>query len=522
MPSRRYAGKMRQRRKAPPRVGGRANSFDRAWGGRDRPPPDGLVVRVLRGVYEGPGSYGVLRVAASMDDVHAVLRALPGEGYFPALYGRWERDGYPPPVTLSPVWKRPEDTNSPGDLPRDVAGAIRRNPEARTIVLTRSEAALLSGEEVPEIILPESENPPKIVLCEWEAPDIIETEAAELALEDLVRANVENVEMSERSRNPSVNLFGPPVFGPGAEAEYDEVERLLGLIGVEVNARVPLGGGVGDLSTLTRGWVNVLLYREIGESATLFLQDKFGMPRMTTPMIGTIGTGAAIKSISSLCGLDRKDVQRALWSELSRNAKLPWYARLAPPEAFEGRRAFIFGDFTYSLGLGHTISREVGLSISACGTYMRHLGRDFLFHADTFTDDAFVSDDPDEVASRIESSRPDLVIGTHLEEDVADSLGIPFLQFCPPAVEHAFVEQPLMGYAGSSFLADALENSLRRFEERSGPPEEPEMPWSEEAMEELEGIPTFLRGRAKRLAEDRAKDLDEPEVTREVFLDSRL
>lgn len=479
-------------------------------------------MRALRGVYEGPGSYGVLRVAGSMDNVHAVLRALPGEGYFPALYGKWERDGYPPPVTLSPVWKRPEDTNSPGDLPRDIAGVVRRNPEVRTVVLTRSEAALLSGEEAPEIKLPEGSAEglaPKLVLCEWEAPDIIETEAAELALEDIVRANVEK---TERSENPSVNLFGPPVFGPGAEAEYDEVERLLALIGVEVNARVPLGASAGELSKLTRGWANVLLYREIGESATLFLQDEFGMPRVTTPMIGTVGTGAALKGISSLCGLDGRQVKRAVWAELSRNAKLPWYARLAPPEAFEGRKAFIFGDFTYSLGLGHTISREVGLSVAACGTYMRHLGRDFLFHADTFTDDAFVSDDPDDVASRIERSHPDLVIGTHLEEDVADSLGIPFLQFCPPSVEHAFVEQPLMGYAGSSFLADALENSLRRFEEKSGPSEEPEMPWTGEAMEELEGIPTFLRGRAKRLAEDRARDLDEPEVTREIFLESRL
>lgn len=474
-------------------------------------------MRVLRGVYEGPGSYGVLRVVASMEGVHAVHRALPGEGHFPALFGKWERDGYPSPVTLSPVWKRPDDTNSPGDLPKDLAGVIRRNPEARTVVLTRSEAAILSGEEPPEI-KPAGDGP-TLVLCEWEAPEIIETEAAELALEDLVRANVGRVERSEK---PSVNLFGPPVFGPGAEAEYDEVERLLGLVGVEVNARVPLGSSPEELSKLTRAWANVLLYREIGESATLYLQDEFGMARVTTPMIGTIGTGAAIKGISSVCGLDRKAVQRAVWSELSRNAKLPWYARLAPPETFEGRRVFIFGDFTYSLGLGHTLYREIGLSVAACGTYMRHLGRDFLFHADTFTDDAFVSDDPDEVASRIEDARPDLVIGTHLEEDVADSLGIPFLQFCPPSVEHAFVEQPLMGYAGSSFLADALEGSLRRFEARSSPSEEPEMPWTEEALEELEGIPTFLRGRAKRLAEERAKDLEEPEVTREVFLDSRL
>ncbi|MGH3087975.1 MAG: nitrogenase component 1, partial [Rubrobacteraceae bacterium] len=364
-------------------------------------------MRILRGVYEGPGSHGVLRVATSIAGVHAVFRALPGEGYFSTLHGAWERDGYPPPVTLSPVWKRPEDTNSPGDLPRDMAGVVRRNPEVETIVLTRSEAALLSGEEVPEIILPENpgtKRVPRLVPCDWEAPDIHETEAAELALEDLVRVNVAR---TAKSPWPSVNLFGPPVFGPGAAAEYAEVERLLALIGVEVNARIPLGGSARGLSRITSGWVNVLLYREIGESATLYLQDEYGMPRVTTPMIGTVGTGAALAAIGRLCDLDHKHVRRAVWSELSRTAKLPWYARLAPPETFEGRKVFIFGDFTYSLGLGHTISREVGLRVCSCGTYMRHLGRDFLFHADTFTDDSFVTDDPEEVAKRIEATGPD-------------------------------------------------------------------------------------------------------------------
>ena len=40
-------------------------------------------MKLLRGVYEGPESHGILRVAASIRGVHAVLRALPGETYFP-------------------------------------------------------------------------------------------------------------------------------------------------------------------------------------------------------------------------------------------------------------------------------------------------------------------------------------------------------------------------------------------------------------------------------------------------------
>jgi light-independent protochlorophyllide reductase subunit B len=473
-------------------------------------------VRLLRGVYEGPGSHGILRVAASMRGVHTVLRALPGEGYFPALYGARERSGEAAPVSLSPLRGIPEDSWGPGDLVRDLSSVVRRHPETEAIILARSEAALLSGEEAPEI--PESDEAPKLVTCEWESPRVGEVEAADLALEDLVRAHSRG--RRERSPSPTANLFGPPVFGPSAAAEYAEAERLLVLIGVGVNARVPLSASVADLSRLSRAWVNVLLYREIGESATLHLQDEFGTQRVTTPMIGAAGTGAALRTIGELCHLDPKRVQQAVWAELARTAKLPWYARLGRPETFRGRRVAIFGDFTYPLGLGYALSREVGLEVAACGTYLEHLERDFLFHAHTFTDEAFVESDPEEVAARIEASDPDLVVGTHLEEGVAASLGVPFLPLCPPTTHSRFVEQPLMGYAGSSVLADALDGALSQ-------PEEPEavetasMPWTEEAREELAGTPPFLRGRARRLAEEHAREVGSAEVTREIFLRSR-
>jgi light-independent protochlorophyllide reductase subunit B len=473
-------------------------------------------VRLLRGVYEGPGSHGILRVAASMRGVHTVLRALPGEGYFPALYGARERSGEAAPVSLSPLRGIPEDSWGPGDLVRDLSSVVRRHPETEAIILARSEAALLSGEEAPEI--PESDEAPKLVTCEWESPRVGEVEAADLALEDLVRAHSRG--RRERSPSPTANLFGPPVFGPSAAAEYAEAERLLVLIGVGVNARVPLSASVADLSRLSRAWVNVLLYREVGESATLHLQDEFGTQRVTTPMLGAAGTGAALRTIGELCHLDPKRVQQAVWAELARTAKLPWYARLGRPETFRGRRVAIFGDFTYPLGLGYALSREVGLEVAACGTYLEHLERDFLFHAHTFTDEAFVESDPEEVAARIEASDPDLVVGTHLEEGVAASLGVPFLPLCPPTTHSRFVEQPLMGYAGSSVLADALDGALSQ-------PEEPEavetasMPWTEEAREELAGTPPFLRGRARRLAEEHAREVGSAEVTREIFLRSR-
>lgn len=461
-----------------------------------------------------------MRVAASMREVRAVLRAYPDEGGFQALYGTWTSDGGPAPVSLSPI-RGPGGPRAPGDVARDLSDAARHHPEARTVIFARSEAALLSGEGAPILALPENPETgrsPKLVTCEWESPGMREVEAADLGLAELVRVHAQP---QPRSPAPTVNVFGPPVFGPNAAAEVAEMERVLSLIGVGVNARVPLGASVEDLTLLRRAWANVVLYRETAESASLYLQDEFGMPRVTTPPVGSAGTGAVLKAVGEMCSLDPIKVRRAVWAELARTAKLPWYARLARPETFKGRRVALFGDFTYTTGLGYTLAREVGLQVAWAGTYLKHLQKDFVFHAGTFTDETFVTDDPEAIAARVEATNLDLLIGTHLEEEVADALDIPFLALCPPTVDHPFAERPLMGYTGSNVLADALDGILRN---PPAPREEPEPQgpeWTEEALEELEEIPAFLRGRARRLAEEHARALESSEVTPEILEESR-
>lgn len=476
-------------------------------------------MRVLRNAYEGPGSHGILRTAAGIKGVHSVLRALPSECYFQAAFGAAERSG-PPAVTISPLTS-PEGSLSPGNLERDLTRAAMRHPETETVMLIHSETSLLSGEEAPSPTLPphpETGRQTRLVTCEAATPGTGEFEAADLALEELVRAHAAP---AEKSPQPTVNVFGPPLLNPGAAAEYAEIERLLALIGVGVNARLPLGASVEDLTRLPQAWANVLLYREVGESVTLYLQDTFGTPRVTTPMIGAAGTGSVLRTIGGLCGLDAGRIQRAVWAELGRTARLPWFARLVPPETLRGKRAAIFGDFTYTLGLGYALAREVGLEVACAGTYLEHLEQDFLFHTNSFTDQAFVTGDPEAAAARIEEAAPDILIGTRLEREVADAHGIPFLPLCAPAAARPFVERPIMGYVGSSVLADLLEEALRRGRELSrNIPRE--IPWTEEALEGLEEIPAFLRGRTRRLAEEYAKEVRAREITRDVLQRSRL
>ncbi|MGB3635421.1 MAG: nitrogenase component 1, partial [Rubrobacteraceae bacterium] len=452
-------------------------------------------MKLRRNLYEGPGSHGALRAASGTRRLRSVLRALPSETYFQAFFTALDRGGGMPPVTFSPFAEDREGAYAPGDPARDISQVVTRYPDTETVVIVRSDTALLAGDELPDS--PPPENPVTgwpINLVSGEAsPGAGEFAALDLTVAEIVQAHARPL---EKTQEPSVNLFGPPALHPRATAEYEEAERLLGLLGVGVNARVPLGGSVRELSRISRAWANLVLYREAGESATLYLQDEFEMPRVTTPMIGAAGTGAVLRAVGDLCGLDAGRVQRVIWGELGQTSKLPWFARLITPESLRGRRVAIFGDLTYTLGLGYALAREVGIEVAWAGTYLEHLERDFLFNANSFTDDAFFTDDPAEVATRVEESEPELLIGTYLEEEIANALDVPFLPLCPPIVKKPFVESPLMGYSGSSFLADALKGPLSRSTQK---PKAPPLsrPWSEEALEELEEVPAFLRGRAR-------------------------
>jgi light-independent protochlorophyllide reductase subunit B len=79
-----------------------------------------------------------------------------------------------------------------------------------------------------------------------------------------------------------------------------------------------------------------------------------------------------------------------------------------------------------------------------------------------------------------------------------------------------------MGYSGSSVLADALDGVLNRTAARpEAVAKAAGLPWTDGALEELAEVPPFLRGRARRLAEERARGAGSAQVTREVFLESR-
>ena len=109
-----------------------------------------------------------------------------------------------------------------------------------------------------------------------------------------------------RSGRPRVNLLGVSVWHRYWEGDLEEMRRLLGLCGVEVNCCLCAGCTPEELKRLPDADLNLLLYPEMGRDTAAFLEERFGTPSYTfeTPPVGFAATEKAFTEICARLGAD--------------------------------------------------------------------------------------------------------------------------------------------------------------------------------------------------------------------------
>jgi nitrogenase molybdenum-iron protein alpha/beta subunit len=98
--------------------------------------------------------------------------------------------------------------------------------------------------------------------------------------EALVRLVEEFAEIRGSVDPRAVNLVGVLRSGP----DLRELVRILGLIGVRVNAVLTAGTTLGDIALIPSAALNVVLCEPAGIDAAEFLQQRFGMPYISIPL----------------------------------------------------------------------------------------------------------------------------------------------------------------------------------------------------------------------------------------------
>ncbi|NCZ80600.1 MAG: ferredoxin:protochlorophyllide reductase (ATP-dependent) subunit B, partial [Burkholderiaceae bacterium] len=367
-----------------------------------------------------------------------------------------------------------------------------------------------------------------------------------------------------QGQRPSCNILGPTALGFRHRDDVREIRGLLGDLGIDVRVVAPLDATAADLARLHEADFNVVLYPEVANSAAQWLSKNFGQPSTKTIPIGFNATRAFIEEVCTLAQI-HCDIE-----ELTKRSRARWYALSVDSTYLTNKRVFIFGDATHAIAAAKVASQEMGFQVVGLGTYSRELAREVREAATQYGVEALITDDYLEVEQRITELQPELILGSQMERHIAKRLKIPCAVISAPIHVQDFPARysPQMGFEGANVLFDTWVHPLMmgleehligmfredfEFHDGAAPSHlghghqrtsaneasvaaEPtpiaeiavangapvtESVWEPEAQKELNKIPFFVRGKAKRNTERFAIERGLPTISLETLYDAK-
>ena len=518
--------------------------------------------------YEGPPHVGAMRVATAMEDVHYVLHAPQGDTYADLLFTMIERLKKRPPVTYTTFQARDLGSDTAELFKTAARQAFERFQPKAMMVGASCTAELIQDD--PGGLAKALALPIPVVALELPSYQRKENWGASETFYQMVRAlagpHVPAPGSARAARvagqAPSCNLLGPTALGFRHRDDVREIVGLLESLGIEVRVVAPLGATAEDLSRLGEADFNVVLYPETASQAAGWLQRMFGQRHTKTIPIGAQATREFVAEVLDLAGLP---ADTPLADAASRST---WYSRSVDSTYLTGKRVFVFGDATHAIAAARVAQQEFGFTVVGLGTYSREFARDVREAAKSYGIEALITDDYLEVEAKVAELQPELVLGTQMERHIAKRLSIPCAVISAPVHVQDFPARysPQMGFEGANVLFDTWvhplmmgleEHLLTMFRGdfefhdgaavshlgRSAAPTTPAAnqdatapeassaartdnviaiaQWAPDAQKELQKIPFFVRGKARRNTERFAAERGVATITVETLYDAK-
>jgi chlorophyllide a reductase subunit Z len=240
-----------------------------------------------------------------------------------------------------------------------------------------------------------------------------------------------------------VNIIGPTYGCFNSAADLHEIRRLIEGAGGHVNLVFPIEARLADIAQLAKAQVNVVMYKEFGQT----LAESLGQPWLHAPM-GMRGTTEFIQKIGRLLGTEE---QAAAFIKHEKQTTLQ-----AVWDLWKGPQGDWFG--------------TTNLGIVACGTYVDGL-KEFLGE-EMGMPIAFAASRPlrpgemdnEAVRQQLHGRPPAFVFGSINEKIYLSEAGAQYTNFIPAAFPGPIVRRsvgtPFMGYRGTVHILQEIVNRL--------------------------------------------------------------
>jgi light-independent protochlorophyllide reductase subunit B len=505
-----------------------------------------------------------MRVATALRNVHYVLHAPQGDTYADLLFTMIERQARRPPVTYTTFQARDLGSDTANLFKSAVQEAYERFQPDALLVGASCTAELIQDD--PGGLARALNLPIPVIPLELPAYQRKENWGASETFYQVVRALAgpqvpppgSTRAARAGDRRPRCNLLGPTALGFRHRDDVTEVTRLLEQLGVDVAVVAPLGASPQDIARLGEADFNVVLYPEIAQQAAGWLSRSFGQPSVKSVPLGYGATQDFIREVREVAGL------APAAADAIPPSRMAWYSRSVDSTYLTGKTVFVFGDATHVIAAARIATQELGFKVVGMGTYSREFARDVREAASHYGVEALITDDYLDVEAQVAQLQPELVLGTQMERHIAKRLGIPCAVISAPVHVQDFPARysPQMGWEGTQVIFDTWvhplmmgleEHLLTMFRDdfefhdgaaashlgstKSSTPPTPAiapavqehamdgtggpLAWTSDAEKELQKIPFFVRGKARRNTEKFATDRSVKHITVETLYEAK-
>ncbi|MEL6320438.1 MAG: ferredoxin:protochlorophyllide reductase (ATP-dependent) subunit B [Cyanobacteria bacterium J06626_14] len=493
-------------------------------------------------MYAGPAHIGTLRVASSFQNVHAIMHAPLGDDYFNVMRSMLSRERNYTPVTASVVDRH---VLARGSQEKVVNNIVRKDQEEHPdlIVLTPTCTSSILQEDLANFVERAQMNSSgDVLLADVNHYRVNELQAADRTLQQIVEYYIKKARkkgelVETKTERPSVNIIGISTLGFHNNHDAKELKKLMGDLGIEVNAVIPEGASVHELKHLPRAWFNLVPYRELGLMTAEYLQTEFGMPTVDITPMGVVETARCIRSIQNVLNEQGVDADyEAFIDEQTRFvSQAAWFSRSIDCQNLTGKKAVVFGDNTHAAAMTKVLAREMGIHVVLAGTYCKYDEAWFREQVSEYCDEILVSDDNGAIADKIAQLEPAAIFGTQMERHVGKRLDIPCGVIASPIHIQNFPVgyTPFLGYEGANQVVDLVYNSFTLGMEdhlleifgghdtkdviTKGMSADSDLSWTKDGLAELNRIPGFVRGKVKRNTEKFARERGFSDISAEVL-----
>jgi len=400
------------------------------------------------------GYWGAMFTFTCMEDVEVVVDAPVGCYSLPATATINYTDGLPEIANLASSNITEIEVTLDGTT-KKVMDAVRRVKEREQraghkkhlIVVSSQESELIGADHVMSL---QRKHPDAIYFTshsfeedEWKGRDTSLLWLYQERKKRIAAGLAEKSPPTDFASTPTrrVNIIGPTYSCFNSYSDLEELKRLVRGAGGDLYYTFPFGARFADMDRLDESAVNVVMYREFGDS----LAKELGKPYLFAPF-GMQGTTDFIMELGKLLGTEAQ--ARAFVSSEKRETLLPiWDIWLgAPQDFYSTTKVAIVANESYALGISRFLGEELGLEI---GTVInRQKSNDTNNYM---------------LRNRLQAETPTIVMGSMNERIYIAEAGMSskfMAAALPVPLVTRYTGTPYLGYRGAVYLMQTITNML--------------------------------------------------------------